>query len=122
MVEQFCKSILQIQTGNSKALANLVMGLSSQISARSVVEIALNPCYHYQYSSISKSVDVLDKKSRRSKGDQDQVLSRQEVEKKFAYQGGTFFQALREILVVEYRYKLVISTSFADLTSKEVRL
>lgn len=83
MVEQFCKSILQIPTRNSKALANLVMGLSSQVGARSVVEIALNPCYHYQYSSISKSIAVIDKEARRKSGKKEQALDRLAVEKKF---------------------------------------
>lgn len=101
-VEQFCKSILQIESVNSKGLANLIMGLASQSSARSVVELSLNPCYHYQYSSISKSIDELDKPKRRKKGGHDQNLTRQEVEKKFADQGGSFFEALRQILVVEY--------------------
>jgi len=84
MVEQFCKSILQIPTRNSKALANLVMGLSSQVGARSVVEIALNPCYHYQYSSISKSIGVIAKAERGKRGKQEQALDRLAVEKKFA--------------------------------------
>lgn len=84
MVEQFCKSILQIETRNSKGLANLVMGLSSQISASSVVEIALSPAYHYQYSSISKSIDELNKAQGCSAGIESCLLDRQEVEKKFA--------------------------------------
>lgn len=101
-VEQFCKSILQIETRNSKGLANLVMGLASQSSSRSVVDLSLNSCYHYQYSSISKSIDELDKPKRRKKGGSAQNLSRQEVEKKFADQGGSFFEALRQILVAQY--------------------
>jgi len=56
MVEQFCKSILQIVGKKTKALANLVMGLSSQCFARSVVEVSLSKCYHYQYSSINKAI------------------------------------------------------------------
>ena len=62
MVEQFCKSILQIVTRNSKALANLVMGLASQNYSGSVVQVSLNACYHYQHSSINKVVDGLDEK------------------------------------------------------------
>lgn len=91
MVEQFCKSILQIVTRNSKALVNLVMGLSSQTTAKSVVSLSLGRCYHYQYSSINKSVDVLDKsvKVEKLKTGKEQ-LSRQEVEKKFTCKGGSF--------------------------------
>jgi hypothetical protein len=52
MVKQFCESILQIEVGNNKALPNLVMGLSSSPRLKSVVEVSLSPCYHYQHSSI----------------------------------------------------------------------
>jgi len=98
MVEQFCKSILQIETGNSKGLANLVMGLSSQCLARSVAAISLSGCYHYQYSSINKSIDILDKKIKKKRSkrreEEDLKLSRLEVEKKFTYQGGLFFKTV----------------------------
>ncbi|MFT5763801.1 MAG: ribosome-associated translation inhibitor RaiA [Saprospiraceae bacterium] len=102
MVEQFCKSILQIVTRNSKALANLVMGLSSVSLARSVVEVSLSDCYHYQHSSINKVIDGLDKKleKEKRKGDdgkaikEDIILSRIEVEKKFTYKGGSFFKTV----------------------------
>ncbi len=100
MVEQFCKSILQIVTHNSKALVNLVMGLASQNYSKSVVQVSLNPCYHYQYSSINKTVDGLDKKVGKEKSKEEHQkgepvkLSRVEVEKKFAYEGGSFFKAL----------------------------
>jgi len=98
MVEQFCKSILQIETRNSKGLANLVMGLSSQSFAKSVVEVSLSSCYHYQYSSINKVIDGLAKKleKEKKKGDdgkrvkEDESLSRLEVEKKFRFEGGSF--------------------------------
>jgi len=102
MVEQFCKSILQIVTRNSKALANLVMGIVSQPLARSVVEISLSGCYHYQHSSINKVIDGLDKKLEQEKKEGsngkplagDNKLSRLEVEKKFAYKGGTLSKAV----------------------------
>ncbi len=102
MVEQFCKSILQIETRNSKALANLVMGLSSQPFARSVVELSLSGCYHYQHSSINKVIDGLDKKLKHEKRkgsdgkvlEEDIYLSRLEVEKKFRHKGRSFFETL----------------------------
>lgn len=105
MVEQFCKSILRIVGRNSKALANLIMGLASQPFAKSVVEISLSKCYHYQYSSINKAVDSISKplKKRKSKvgkeeeekkSEEEEKLSQLEVEKKFAYQGGSFFKAV----------------------------
>lgn len=56
MIEQFCHSILQLKIAKSKGLVNLVMGLSSQTDADSIVSISSSPCYHYQYSSVSKSI------------------------------------------------------------------
>ena len=53
--------MIQLEVGNSKALANLVMGLSSEGNARSVVELSLSKCYHYQYSSIAKAIANLHK-------------------------------------------------------------
>lgn len=93
MVEQFCNSILQIETLKSKALANLVMGLSSQRNAKSVAEVSLSPCYHYQYSSINKAIAVVNKKpKKKGQKEKGELLSRQEVEKKFEYQEGLFFK------------------------------
>ena len=95
MVEEFCKSILQIVGRNSKALANLIMGLACQTFASSVVAISLSKCYHYQYSSINKVIDTLDKplkKEQKNKKEKEEgenalsrsvYLSRLEVEKKF---------------------------------------
>lgn len=57
--ESFCHSILQLEVGKSKALANLVMGLASQQSARSVTAVSLSRCYHYQYSSIADAINCL---------------------------------------------------------------
>ena len=94
MVEQFCKSILQIVTRNSKALVNLVMGVVSQTFARSVVEVSLSRCYHYQHSSISYSLVDIDKKVERIKKGEEERLSRLEVEKKFTCEGGLFFKAI----------------------------
>jgi len=103
MVEQFCKSILRIVGRNSKALANLIMGLASQPLAKSVVEISLSKCYHYQHSSINKAIDSLSKplKKRKKKEEkqekeskEEKKLSQLEVEKKFACQGRLFFKAV----------------------------
>ena len=95
MIEQFCKSILRIVTRNSKAFANLVMGLASQRGAKSVVELSLSRSYHYQYSSISKSIKALDKEFKKAKDKElPKVLSRQEVEKKFTNQGASFTKTL----------------------------
>jgi len=99
MVEQFCRSILQIVGIKTKALANLVMGLASQTFASSVVEVSLSTTYHYQYSSITKTVKAIDQplKKRKSKAQEEEKelakkdkLSRKEVEKKFAFKGRIF--------------------------------
>lgn len=83
MVEQFCKSIIQIEIENNKALANVVMGLASQPSANSVVELSLSPCYHYQYSSINKAINSLHKKDKLGNEEKEMKARRREVEKKF---------------------------------------
>ncbi len=57
--ESFCHSILRMKHRKSKALANLIMGLSSQQDAGSVTAISLSPCYHYQYSSIADAINVV---------------------------------------------------------------
>jgi hypothetical protein len=73
---------------NTKALANLVMGLASQTFAKSVVEISLSQTYHYQHSSINKTIDSLDKSLKQGNGSANgaskEQESRLEVEKKFA--------------------------------------
>jgi hypothetical protein len=82
MVEQFCKSILQIEIENNKALANVVMGLAIHPNTRSVVELSLSPCYHYQYSSINKVINTLHEKDKLEIKEERIKESRQEVEKK----------------------------------------
>ncbi len=96
MVKHFCESILRIATRRSKALANLVMGLASQIGARTAVEVSLSKVYHYQYSSLNKSIDVLDKPFKKA-GDPKEAsdqLSRRQVEKKFAIKGRALCEAV----------------------------
>jgi hypothetical protein len=41
---------------SAKAAVNIVMALASFREARSVVELSLSPIFHYQYSSISKTI------------------------------------------------------------------
>ena len=84
MVEQFCRSILQLGIRKSKSIVNLIMGLASQINANSVVEVSLSPCYHFQYSSISKAIDsIYEKPAKELPETQEDTLSWKEVEKKF---------------------------------------
>jgi len=58
-VKQFCKLILRLNLLGTKPLANILMALASQTDANSVVQISENPCFHYQYSSISKFMERL---------------------------------------------------------------
>lgn len=95
MVEQFCHSILQLEIRNSKPLVNLVMGLASQTNARSVAEISLGDCYHYQYSSINKAVDAMFEAAEVEKeGQGDAATGRLDTEKKFVHQGRGIAKAL----------------------------
>lgn len=54
---QFCLDLLSTFPGG-KALANLVMALCSH-DCKSVVELSESPLYHYQYSSLYKSIKHL---------------------------------------------------------------
>lgn len=107
MIEQFCESILQIEIRNIKALANLVMGLSSSSRARSVVETSMSSVNHYQYSSISKSIKTLyEKEYEELKGSKSKsIRRREEVEKKFVLKEGLFWRKERKVLVAKYRHK-----------------
>lgn len=71
------------------------MGLSSQRHARSVVEISLSPCYHYQFSSISKSVDELFKELEMGGLGQEEVAEKRlAAQKKFVLEARGFTEAL----------------------------
>ena len=98
-VEQFCHSILRMEIQKNKAVANLVMGLASQTYAKSVVEISMSPCYHYQYSSISDAIDGMFS-CKEEPAEVEKAWK--ESEKKFVYQKGSLCQALWKILVAEY--------------------
>lgn len=84
MIEKFCKSILQIEIRNSKALANIVMGLASQTHARSVVETSLSSSNHYQHTSINKVINSLYESATSKEIRSKKVCkTRLELEKKF---------------------------------------
>jgi len=57
----FCRSILRLGVGKSKALSNLVMSLASNSTYNSVTDLSRSPCYHYQYSSICDSIHGLNR-------------------------------------------------------------
>ncbi len=88
MTEAFCHSILRLPINKSKALCNLVMGLASQVNASSPTAISLEDCYHYQYSSISDSINALFEAEQH---DPSEVkAARLEMEKKFISQDRLF--------------------------------
>lgn len=53
---QFCLDLLQLDVSSPKALANTVMSLASNLRAHSPVELSDSPVFHYQNTSMSKSV------------------------------------------------------------------
>lgn len=55
---QYCLSLLSLGLRRCRAMANLVMSLSSAPHLRSVVELSKNPFYHYTYSNITKVVHL----------------------------------------------------------------
>ncbi len=124
MVEQFCKSILQTENGNGKALANLVMGLASHPFARSVVEISTSPCHHYQYSSISKAIDQMGHTGGGAKEPHKppskRKAGREGAEKNFVFKEGAFFKTLWKILVAEHGYQSGVPATFSDPAAQEV--
>ena len=61
------------------------MGLSSSPRAKSVVELSLSPCYHYQFSSINKAINAIYEK--KGLEEEEQLKARLEVEKKFVIKG-----------------------------------
>jgi hypothetical protein len=48
--------MLSLNINRSKALANLVMALSSYEKSESLVELSLSPLFHYQFSSLYKPI------------------------------------------------------------------
>ena len=66
--EKFCHRILNLGTAYAKGLTSLVMSLSSNRTAKSVVELSESPLYQHSYSSISQVVSTLstDKSSHNS--------------------------------------------------------
>ena len=54
----FCRATLGLKVGRRKALANLLMALASNTGSRSVTALSGSCVYHYQYSSITKSIDA----------------------------------------------------------------
>ena len=52
--EQFCHDILNLRLKRSRPLANLVMSLSAQTTARSVVALSESELFHYHYSNLPK--------------------------------------------------------------------
>jgi len=54
---QFCQNLISFFDKNGKAIVSLIVALASNTGAKSVTELALNPVYFFQYSSISDAID-----------------------------------------------------------------
>jgi len=74
-LEQFCHSILVKKMSLRKALANLVMAASCGSDLNSITSLSLSPCYHYQYSSIGKSIAMISKNLSGFDKEVDKLLS-----------------------------------------------
>lgn len=71
---QFCQNILQVFLKKKRAILNLIIALASGGKASSVTEIANNPLYKYEYSSISDAINfVFESESTES---QDEILEK----------------------------------------------
>jgi len=56
-LEQFRQQVYQNFNKRADALMDLIDALSSNTSARTVVELSLNPCFRRDYSSLFKAID-----------------------------------------------------------------
>lgn len=56
-LEQFRQQVYQNFTKRADAMMDLIDALSSNTSARTVVELSLNPCFRRDYSSLFKAID-----------------------------------------------------------------
>jgi len=56
---EFCQNLLSFFDKSSKEIVALIVALASNISAKSVTELALNPLYFFKYGSISNAIDNL---------------------------------------------------------------
>jgi hypothetical protein len=59
--EQFCHDILNLQTNRKRPLVNLVMSLSAQNTAQSVVALSESELFHYHYSNLPKILSDMSK-------------------------------------------------------------
>lgn len=57
--EQFCQEILGLKIPKVKAFCNLIVGLSENAGAQSVVSLSDSPHYYYTYSSINSAIKGL---------------------------------------------------------------
>jgi len=79
---KFCQKLLSFFDNNSKAIVNLIVALASNIGAKSVIELALNPVYNYQYSSICDAIDNIFKYKTQNATTQEKTAERLEFDKK----------------------------------------
>lgn len=59
----FCHQLVSSGLPRTRALAGLLLSLSSNVFGSSVVQLSLNPCFQHQYSSVFDVIDQLVAKS-----------------------------------------------------------
>jgi len=79
---KFCQKLLSFFAKNSKAIVNLIVALASNIGAKSVIELALNPVYFFQYSSICDAIDNVFKFKSKNTTPEKKVEERLDFDKK----------------------------------------
>ena len=98
--EKFCHRILNLGRAYAKGFTSLVMSLSSNRIAGSVVELSESPLYQHSYSSISQVVSTLstDKSSHNSVQKELQLLYNS------AYQDSEVFVLQTDVSPIEKPY------------------
>jgi len=79
---KFCQKLLSFFAKKSKAVVNLIVALSSNTGAKSVTELALNPVYFYQYSSISDAIANVFKSKSQDATPEKKIEERLDFDKK----------------------------------------
>ena len=98
--EKFCHRILNLGRAYAKGFTSLVMSLSSNRIAGSVVELSESPLYQHSYSSISQVVSTLstDKSSHNSVQKELQLLYNS------AYQDSAVYVLQTDVSPIEKPY------------------
>ena len=78
----FCQKLLSFFDKKNKAIVSLIVALASNINSKSVTELALNPAYFYQYSSICDAIDNVFKGKSENATPEERTEERLDFDKK----------------------------------------